>query len=196
MGQCSSSTSGKVENYISEHKRSGSNSVNSSDNIRRIKSIKSDNLVDVELRDSTYESLPPYSLDGLKGWCKVVRVYDGDTLHVGFRINGSLYRIKCRLQGIDTAELKSYDDLEIRVARLTKRYVESITTDKLMWLVIHENDKYGGRYVASIYSDQTENPNTSISNLLLKAGLAYRYDGKTKKVQFNNWYQEDKGTPV
>jgi endonuclease YncB( thermonuclease family) len=47
------------------------------------------------------------------------------------------------------------------------------------------NDKYG-RYLTKIYTDSTEAQ--SVSDILIAEGLAYAYDGKTKK-KFEEWYE-------
>ena len=49
-------------------------------------------------------------------YCKVVSVYDGDTIKVVFPIIGSgsmkLYKWNCRINGVDTPELRTKNNLE------------------------------------------------------------------------------------
>ena len=47
-----------------------------------------------------------FSLEGQYKLCKVVDVYDGDTIKVVFDLNGSLYRWTIRMIGYDSPEMK------------------------------------------------------------------------------------------
>jgi endonuclease YncB( thermonuclease family) len=138
---------------------------------------------------ATYDTTPNLNLNGYKGLCKVVKVYDGDTVHVAIEVFGNIYRIKCRLSGIDTAELVTDDPLEEKIAEKAKKVVDDFTSNRLLWLVVHCNDKYGGRYVSSIYPDVTETEASSISHILLNQGLAYPYKGG-EKTPFRQWFKE------
>lgn len=141
-----------------------------------------------ELMKASFDSVPEFNLNEYKGLCKVIKVYDGDTVYIALELFSRIYKIKCRLSGIDTAEIKSTDSLEEQIAIKTRTRVEELTNNRLLWVVIHTNDKYGGRYVASIYMDSSENENKTINNILLSEGLAYSYDGRTKKIPFRDWY--------
>ena len=55
---------------------------------------------------------------------KVVKVYDGDTIHVVFYHNDDYYRFKCRLNRIDTPEIKSKLILEKRKANEVKNILK------------------------------------------------------------------------
>ena len=57
-----------------------------------------------DLKSVQYEMLPTYEINGLYD-CKIVRVYDGDTFYAAIIIDGEMYRVKCRLRGIDTPEI-------------------------------------------------------------------------------------------
>ena len=52
----------------------------------------------------TYENLDEYHLSGTFD-CKVVRVFDGDTLHVVVCKDNAYYRVCCRLLDIDAPEM-------------------------------------------------------------------------------------------
>jgi len=47
-----------------------------------------------------------FSLEGQYKLCKVVDVYDGDTIKVVFDLNGSLYRWTIRMIGYDSPEMR------------------------------------------------------------------------------------------
>ena len=55
------------------------------------------------------DDAPEFSLDGYKVNGKVVDVYDGDSVKIVFSLHNSFYKWKCRLEGIDTPELRTYD---------------------------------------------------------------------------------------
>lgn len=106
-----------------------------------------------------------------------VRNYDGDT--ITFNIDG-LHpligkKISIRVNGIDTAEIRTTDACEKLAAQRAKVEVEKILSKaKNIRLVNVERGKYF-RIVADVYAD-----NVSVGSLLLSKKLAYRYDGGTK----------------
>ena len=55
---------------------------------------------------ATFDSVGKFSFDGIQQDVKVVRVVDGDTVYIVADYNGILIKLKCRLEGIDCAELK------------------------------------------------------------------------------------------
>ncbi len=86
---------------------------------------------DHELKKVVYSDLPDFDLHG-KFDCKVVRVFDGDTLHAAINIDGDMYRIQCRLKGIDTPEMpRAHIDAmtpeSIRAYRARDRLIELVT---------------------------------------------------------------------
>lgn len=145
------------------------------------------NLSDVQvtnLLNATYKDTQEFTITNLKGWSKIVNVYDGDTVHIAIYFKDEIYKITCRILGIDTAELKTKNIREKEHAVKTKNRVIELTNDKLVWVnIVNSNDKYG-RYLTKIYLDDTET--RSISDILISEGLAYKYDGKTKK-RFDDW---------
>lgn len=46
-----------------------------------------------------------FSMNGKNMWGKVVYVYDGDTVHIVFKIDNELVKFNCRLSGIDSPEI-------------------------------------------------------------------------------------------
>ena len=61
-----------------------------------------------------------FSFKGQKIKCKVVSVYDGDTMKVVFPLNNKMYKWNCRLLGIDTPELRTKDKHEKDLAKIAK----------------------------------------------------------------------------
>lgn len=101
---------------------------------------------------------------------------------------GKLSRFLCRINGIDTPELRSDDDNERKKAILAKNKLISLCLNKIVWInVASSSDKYG-RLLIDIYTDSLEQK--KISDILIKDGLAYKYYGGTKK-KFSEWCHDD-----
>lgn len=106
------------------------------------------------------------------------RNYDGDTVTFNIPNVHPLFGkdISVRLLGIDTAEIKGKNDCEKTAARTTQRLVESLLKNaKQIDLENVQRDKYF-RILADVKVD-----GKSVSQLLIKNGLAVAYDGGTKK---------------
>ena len=67
------------------------------------------------------DNVTPLSFEGETIECKVVKVYDGDTIKVvfplkykvkGIPILGKMYKWNCRLIGVDTPEIRTRNKLE------------------------------------------------------------------------------------
>ena len=109
---------------------------------------------------------------------EVTSIYDGDTLRVNIpnwpAIVGS--RIPVRVKGIDAPEMRGKCTREITLARQAKQAaVAMVRAGKKIELRNLQRDKYF-RLLADVYVDDK-----SLADTLLKAGLAYAYQGGTKK---------------
>lgn len=133
------------------------------------------------LNNTTFENTPDFSLDGQTKKAKVLKVYDGDTVWVSLKIHGSIYKMKVRLNGIDTPELKPplntpNREKVIASAIKSKEFVARLIDQKIVTLKCYKFEKYG-RLLADIYINKI-----SISQELLKNKLAKQYDGKSKET--------------
>lgn len=84
----------------------------------------------------------------------VIKVYDGDTLTIGF-LHKSLMgsstgdddlkhvRESVRIRGIDTPELRTKSDEERVLALLAKERLEQVALNKIVTLISPDSDKYG-----------------------------------------------------
>lgn len=147
----------------------------------------------------TAESTPAFSLEGLRTQGRVVGCYDGDTLTVAMRFRGVMNKFACRIQGIDTCEMKSKStenrSSAIRARNrvlqllgcpveleqtLTKKEIQKMLHSHVVVVDIHcsKFDKYG-RLLCDIYVSDGR----SISEVLLSEKIAYSYDGKTKLTE-------------
>ena len=125
----------------------------------------------------------------------VIKVYDGDTITIATKlpyVESPLYRFSVRLNGIDCPEIKGKNALEKQVAHYAKMYVSDKVLHKTIYLDNVKTEKYG-RVLADVYINpilqaarQEQRQNESLSQMLLRNGLAIEYDGGTKNVP-DNW---------
>lgn len=122
---------------------------------------------------------------------QVLRNYDGDTLTVDIPHLPQLFgqAIPVRVKGIDTPEIRTKDRCEKEAGRLAQKLVASMVKQaKKVELHAVERDKYF-RILADVQVD-----GVSLSQILLKNGLAVAYDGGTKaKI---NWCDLNKRSPA
>lgn len=127
------------------------------------------------LRRHTYENTPAYLPRIRCG--KVVRVYDGDTLHLVFRTSWrQARRIRVRLAGFDCAEMRSSDPSERAVALRSKQRLERQVLGRIVTL--HQPlkwDKYG-RLLADLSTPSLP----SVCDWMIQHGDGIPYDGGTK----------------
>lgn len=106
-----------------------------------------------------------------------LRPYDGDTIMTSYRPVEGLKPVSIRINGIDTPEIRGRCAEEIEMAKKAKASVVfevkkgPVTFYPLKW------DKYGGRIIADVYS----NDGTNVAQMLLQSGLARPYDGGAKR---------------
>jgi micrococcal nuclease len=120
-----------------------------------------------------------YTLNKVNVWAKIVHVYDGDTVHAVFSLprSSTIYKYKLRLAHIDTPELKSKNINEKIKANEAKKIVEDMILDKIVYLELEGEDKYG-RILANIYIN-----NLNLNDFLIKNKYANKYEGG-KKIKF------------
>lgn len=145
-------------------------------------------------------------LENINGEFYVESVYDGDTitilvptkLHI-YNMLGSdkvdlesdtnkanmIYfnKIRLRLMGIDTPEIKPRKDLpnrdeHIAKAKAAKDFLSNLILGKIITVKFLQNDKYG-RPLANIYQN-----NICLNELMIEKGYAKKYLGGTKDSEF------------
>ena len=118
---------------------------------------------------------PLFSLKGTSRRAKIVKVYDGDTVHAVFYFGSTLYRWKCRLTGIDTPEIKTNCQGEYQAAVMARDTLRKMVLNKLVTIKCDKFDKYG-RLLITIHKS-----GVNINKFMVRQGFAYEYDGGTKK---------------
>jgi micrococcal nuclease len=119
-----------------------------------------------------------FSLNGYKTFAKCVHVYDGDTIHVVFKMPNSndCYKWVIRMMGIDTPEMKTKNTYEKQLAIKARDFLRDLILDKIIVVDCLDFDKYG-RLLGDLYVEGNE---MTISNQLIEKGYAKAYDGGTK----------------
>lgn len=117
----------------------------------------------------------------------VFKVIDGDTVELvvdlGFNIH---HKIRVRLYGVNTPELRTKDLAEKEMGMKAKHYTQDWLT-KHKWVFVNtvtdKNDKYG-RMLSRIYSsDKIDDTTTACLNTdIVESGFARKYFGVGDKT--------------
>ncbi len=159
------------------------------------------------LEDCTKDT-PEFSLCGMILTGKVVECYDADTCKIVLPLQNIFYKFTCRLNGIDTPEMKPRKDKpnresEIVWAKKARAELLKLVCDddlcsnfdnldikkdevinilgknkKIINVKCDIFDKYGRLLVELYNKDDTK----SFNDILVEKNLAVNYDGGTKKA--------------
>ena len=155
---------------------------------------------DIQQHDfSKYDiKTPQFTLNGKCTTGRLVDIIDGDSLSIILPVFDNYYRYNVRVNGIDTCELKSKNEMNKTLALQARCCLLKLVTGKdypitssrqeikeilnenvfVVYLKCLDFDKYG-RLLAEIYTDS----NISFSQHLLDNKLAYKYTGQTKLTE-------------
>lgn len=125
---------------------------------------------------------PKFNLDNCLKICKIVDVYDGDTVRGVFEHNGVYNKWTIRMYGYDSPEMRPSRKLENRdeikkKAVISRDFLRNLVLNKTVGLECKEFDKYG-RVLGNIYIDEL---NESVNDYMISNGHGYSYFGGTKK---------------
>ena len=152
-----------------------------------------DNMIDkfIELKqatdlcklDSFDKKTPQFTLKDTFKVCKIVDVYDGDTIRGVFENNGMYNKWTIRMYGYDSPEIRPSRKLENREeikakAKESRDYLKTKILDKTVLLHCLDFDKYG-RVLGNIYSEELGNQ--SVNDHMVEMNYGYAYFGGTKK---------------
>jgi endonuclease YncB( thermonuclease family) len=127
------------------------------------------------LSDICYETTVEYMLRVSEA--KVIKVYDGDTITIGFYMEGyeAPLRSSVRLNGIDTPEMRGKTPEEKQSAKLAQQFLSSQVLGKIISLSNIAKEKYG-RILADVTCDGVH-----INQLMIDTNHAVAYSGGTKQ---------------
>jgi micrococcal nuclease len=136
------------------------------------------NKEDCKLLETMTTKTNKFSLNGYKTFAKCVHAYDGDTIHVVFKMphSNDCYKWVIRMMGIDTPEIKSKNTYEKQLAVKARDFLRNLILDKIIIIECLDFDKYG-RLLGNLFIEGNEK---SISNMMIEKGFAKAYDGGTK----------------
>jgi len=111
--------------------------------------------------------------------CKVVDVYDGDTVTITILNNCAIQKYKLRMYGYDSPEMKPKKtlenrELEIEKAKAAKEFLYNLVYNKICIVQLKGFDKYG-RLLGTLISN-----NLNINKHMIDNGHGYEYFGGTK----------------
>ena len=107
---------------------------------------------------------------------KVESVYDGDSIRIMFPFHGVMYKWNCRLNGIDTPEIRTKCDKEKSYGILVRDELRKMINKKVVNVICHELDKYGRLLITVTTKDELH-----VNNWLIEKGYALKYDGGKKQ---------------
>lgn len=126
---------------------------------------------------------PKFTLKNAFKICKIVDVYDGDTVRGVFEHNGQYNKWTIRMYGYDSPEMRPSKKLEnrdeIKAKAIESRdYLRSKILNKTIYLHCLDFDKYG-RVLANIYTEDLGT--VSVNDHMVEMNYGYKYFGGTKK---------------
>lgn len=123
-----------------------------------------------ELEEYTYENTEPFYPDIKSG--KVVKVYDGDTIHVAALYKKQVYRFMIRMYGYDAPEVKGVSKND---GLRAKEVLEKRILNKTVSVHVHQIKEKYGRLLATITDNDGE-----INQWMIREGYGTPYFGGTK----------------
>ena len=134
---------------------------------------------DEELMKQTIDT-SQFSLKGETHRAKVVKVYDGDTVHIVLKKFNQFFRFNCRISGVDTPELRTKNTIEKQMGYMVRDKLSELILDKIVTVHCDDFDKYGRLLIRIDIMDSSSNP-IDISDWLISNEYAYAYGGGTKQ---------------
>ena len=125
--------------------------------------------------DNVNNKIEKLSFNGEMKEGKVVSVYDGDTINVVFPLNNKLYKWNCRLNGIDTPEIRTRSKIEKNYGKMVRDKLRDKILNKIVKIYCYKFDKYG-RLLVDIKFE-----NININKWLINNKFAFIYNGGSKK---------------
>lgn len=148
------------------------------------------NIIETEQELDSCGSCQLFSMNNEVHLTKVVKCYDGDTIHCIFKHNGKYTTFHVRMYGYDSPEMKPSilitEEKRKQIkenAFLAKKRLEELILNKNVYLFCMEFDKYD-RLLGKIKSNL--NDKQYINDLMIKEGHGYAYYGGTKEDQSEN----------
>lgn len=124
---------------------------------------------------------------------KVISVYDGDTCKVNLPplvSSDELFQFTIRVNGYDSPEIKSTDEVEKKYAIIAKQVLSQLVLNKIVLLRCNDFDKYG-RILADILVNSNHPELLDIGQYMISNKYGTSYSGGTKKIFSADLYSEN-----
>ena len=146
-----------------------------------------------ELKANSFNDLKLFTFEGTITKAKVVEVYDGDTCTIVLFNNNLPIKLKFRMHGYDSPEMKPRKDIEnrslhIQAAIIARDKLKEKVLNKIFWVCFVEEEKFG-RAMGSLYEISDKNKFTGtekcINTWMIDKRLGKPYQG-AKKEEFTS----------
>lgn len=127
--------------------------------------------------DKVDDNVKLFGFEGKVKEAKVVNVYDGDTCKVVFPVSKKLHKFNCRINGVDTPEIRTRNKKEKEYGLKVRDELRKKILNKVVLIECGDFDKYGRLLIDIKESSESE----KISEWLINNKYAFKYDGGTKK---------------
>lgn len=115
---------------------------------------------------------------------EIEEVIDGDTVDVKIDVGFSTFKkIRLRLNGIDTPEVRTSNDKEKKAGKLVSEFVRKMLRNSTDLYINTKKKGSFGRYLADIYIYRVEK--CSFNQYLIEKGFAKKYDSDSE------WTEEE-----
>jgi micrococcal nuclease len=122
-----------------------------------------------KLSKTTLESVNELTFEGQKFYCKVLEVYDGDTVTLCFKFRNAYFKKRCRLYGINAPEITTKNKEEKEQGYKSKDFLTGILLNQIIYFHCYGWDKYG-RLLGIIFKGDED-----VNDMMIKKGFAVRY---------------------
>ena len=139
--------------------------------------------IDKDVEEATWKNTTPF-IPQIRA-CKVIKVYDGDTITVAAKLHESfpVNRFSVRLSGIDTPELRAKNENEKKRAVLAKNFLQEKLLNQSVHLENITTEKYGRLLATIIYNGE------NINQLMIDNKYAISYGGGKKETP-KEWLED------
>jgi len=129
------------------------------------------------------KNVPYFSFENYSCYAKVVDVYDGDTCTLLFLWNNYPVKMRCRMKGYDSPEMKpslsdpNRDLVKKRAHEAKEALIKYIdyNNESLVKVEFEKFDKYG-RPLITLYNMN----NVNVNEIMIMNNYGYKYNGGTK----------------
>jgi micrococcal nuclease len=116
-----------------------------------------------------------FSLNEVEVQGIITKVYDGDSVHAVFFFRDVAYTWVCRLDGVDTPELRTTNENEKIMGYAARDALREKILHKQVWIRCGNFDKYGRLLITLLLDGE------NVNNWLIEKEFAYEYHGGTKR---------------